>query len=46
MEIGVELIGLEQDEDKVVAHVLRHQDGQEESVQCAYLVGADGSKGK
>ena len=44
IETGVELVGLEQDESKVIAH-LKHSEGGEEHAECFYLVGADGAKG-
>ena len=46
IETGVELIGLEQFDTKVTARLKRWNDGEREgSVDCAFLLGADGAKG-
>ncbi len=42
VERGCAFERLYQDSDHVTA-VLRHRDGREESIECAYLVGADGA---
>lgn len=39
---GAELVGFEQDDDRVIARVQR--DGAEERIEAAYLIGADGSR--
>lgn len=47
VELGTELVGLEQNPEHVVARVVKH-DGdnkKEETVTCAWLVGTDGGKG-
>ncbi|PSJ53733.1 FAD-dependent monooxygenase [Kumtagia ephedrae] len=43
VERGVELTGLDQDDDGVSA-ALKHADGSEERVRTRYLVGADGAR--
>ncbi|KAH9939635.1 FAD binding domain-containing protein, partial [Epithele typhae] len=45
VELGVELVGLEQREGEVVATV-RRVGAVEEQIHAAYVVGADGAKGK
>ena len=46
IETGVELIGLEQSDTKVTARLKRSDGEQREgSVECAFLLGADGAKG-
>lgn len=48
VETGVELIAFEQDEQKVMVHLLRRgEDGksQEETMICEFVIGADGAKG-
>ena len=48
IELGVELVSLEQKDDRVIAHLVkRTEDGVngEEVAEFAYLVGADGAKG-
>lgn len=43
VERGVELTGLDQDDDGVTAR-LRHADGAEETARARYLVGSDGAR--
>lgn len=43
MELGVELVGLSQDDEGVVA-VLQGADGQRRSIRAQYLVGSDGAR--
>jgi 2-polyprenyl-6-methoxyphenol hydroxylase-like FAD-dependent oxidoreductase len=44
VEFGVKLAGLSQDAEAATA-TLEHADGKRETVQAAYLVGADGARG-
>ena len=48
MELGCCLESFEQKEDGVVAHVVKTKDGKEseEAAKFAYIVGADGARGK
>lgn len=47
VEFGTELLGFRQDNDGVTAELVTRQDDKEvhESVDCDFLVGADGAKG-
>ena len=48
VERSTELVGLEQDEQGVIAQLVKHEEGKEleETVRVGYLVGADGARSK
>ena len=48
IECGTELIGFEQDEQGVTAHLVKHgaDKDTEETVRIDYLIGADGARSK
>ncbi|KAF9237989.1 FAD binding domain-containing protein [Melanogaster broomeanus] len=47
VEVGTELHSFEQDDERVLAQILRSEHGEEhlENVECRWLIGADGAKG-
>ncbi|EPQ61229.1 monooxygenase [Gloeophyllum trabeum ATCC 11539] len=47
VEFGTELVSLEQDADRVVARLVKKENGQDvhETIETKFLIGADGAKG-
>lgn len=45
VELGKELVGIDQDEGGVTATILTHSNGSKDKLRVDYLVGTDGAKG-